>query len=476
MHKSLVELLDVDDDKSRPVYQINGYWYTINDVINNSKKFAGALKKSHVNAKTKTLIVADDSIEWIFTFWALHRLGAEIFVLTNKVSAEHLIQYQKKYKIEKIITDKHDVLLSNKDDVIDINNIQCNLVEENYCKYYEHDVVINFATSGTSGSELFKFVPHTLKNFFNVKESIKNFFSLVQIDHTSTVLCSAKFNFVWGFGVQILAPVVFKTKNLIITSIISYKNLQDICNNNQVTNLILNPYLLKMLNRNATELSLRSIVVGGESLPRSTIESYFKKFCHVPLINCYGLTETLFTIIAGAVELDNPRSIGRALPNVLLKVVDNNCCEVGVNCLGRLAIKTLHQSDCYVDNSSAESFDKGWFYTSDVVKIDPDNNVIFMGRLNSCVKFKGHWHSLLTVEDAILNIDGIDDCVVIQTVSADQSISITAHVVKSNTDITDKNVIDSLKISGLRSFLIPDTIVFVENINRTANLKKIRKV
>jgi len=291
------------------------------------------------------------------------------------------------------------------------------------------------------------------------------------------VLCSAKFNFVWGFGVQILAPLLFATKNLVITSVASYKNLPNLCMSNSVTNLIVNPYLLKIFNHDAVEsqLLLRSVVVGGEILPVGVMECYFYKFNKTPLINCYGLTESLFTIVAGKVTSQEPRSIGKALANVALKVVDDHGQSVKIGQLGRLAIKTAHQLSQYADGSNSESFDQGWFYTNDIVKIDHDKNIVFIGRTNSCFKYKGEWHSLLTVEDIILNINGVEDCVVAQLSDQFNDAVITAYVLRSDQSITEKDIFDRCKAACHLNFLMPKAVVFVDNIDRTSNLKKIRK-
>jgi len=475
MHKNLFELLEQQPDKNKLIYQVDHQCYSISDVINSAKSIAVELKENNVLAKTKVLLMANDSIQWVHVFWALNYVGSEIFVLSNKTDVESIAEYCKTHNIEKICTDSDLSSLTIHADVYDIKKFNCNTVMHQLPAEYDcQDVVINFSTSGTS-SNIPSVVPHTLSNLIEVRHSIKNLFDLCQIDSTSTLLCSAKFSFVWGFCVQLLGPLLFGTKNLIATSSFAFKDLAATCRCHNVTNLIVNPYLLKLFNSNTQSIpdSLRSVTVGGEVLPFTVASDFEKKF-DIPLINCYGLTETLFTVIGGVFDTNNPNSIGTAFSNVSVRIVDDQHQEVPAGTAGRLIIKTNHQCHRYYDNDHSDSFVNGWFYTSDFALMDLNNHVVFLGRLNSCIKSKGEWYSLIDVENNILKMSTVDDCVVFQSSNTDDTPAIFAVVATSDHTITQDCVWKFLKEKNQKKFLIPSTIKFVQELPRTNNLKKIR--
>jgi acyl-coenzyme A synthetase/AMP-(fatty) acid ligase len=319
--------------------------------------------------------------------------------------------------------------------------------------------------------------PHTLQNLLQVRHSIKDLFDLCDIDAHSRLLCSAKFSFVWGFCAQLLAPLLYGTTNMIVTSTFNYKNLAAECQHHNITNLIVNPYLLKLFNSTTVTIppAVKSVCVGGEVLSASIANDFVQKF-NVKLINCYGLTESLFTIIGGVFDAGNPRSIGQAFETVQIKVVDDQGQPVPPGVPGRLAVKTLHQADQYCHNHehSAQVFVDGWIYTSDLVSVDQAHNIVFLGRLNSCVKFKGEWHSLSLIEDLILKIDGVDDCVVFQSVDAHGTPELSSIVSTQDHAMTRQHVQSFLKSQNQKKFLIPSNVQFVQELPRTANMKKIR--
>lgn len=468
-------LLHQQPDPHKIVYQVESCSYTVDDLIQNSKKFAHQLQIMGIVPRTKTLLIANDSIEWIYCFWALSFLGAEIFVLSPRTDQHSVVEFCATHDVQKIITDNQPLLsLAH---CVDLQQLNCNqLCNDQYFVYDSQDVLINFSTSGTSGN-LPNVVPHTVHNLLQVRHSIKNLFDLCGIDSTSRLLCSAKFSFVWGFCAQLLGPLLYGTTNLIVTSALNYKDLGLECEQHRITNLIVNPYLLKLFNSTTQVVPtvLKSVCVGGEMLSINIAKDFVHKF-DLPLINCYGLTETLFTIVGGVFDAARPNSIGRAFETVQIKVLDDHNQPVPAGTPGRLAVKTLHQASAYCHNclDSDQVFVDSWIHTSDLVCVDQDQHVIFLGRLNSCVKIKGDWHSLSLVEDIIQKLPRVDDCVVFQSANADGTTELSSIVCTPDQTMTSQHVQWFLKSQNQKKFLIPTNIKFVQELPRTVNMKKIR--
>jgi acyl-coenzyme A synthetase/AMP-(fatty) acid ligase len=115
-----------------------------------------------------------------------------------------------------------------------------------------------------------------------------------------------------------------------------------------------------------------------------------------------------------------------------------------------------------------------WLHTNDVVYKDSDGNIRFLGRANSCIKFKGAWVSLLEVENAILESEWISDCVVVQSLDERGFTKMSALVVADHEDRS--GLIDYLSKTLNKKYLMPNDIRFVSKINRTTNMKKIRNI
>ena len=114
-----------------------------------------------------------------------------------------------------------------------------------------------------------------------------------------------------------------------------------------------------------------------------------------------GMTEAGSVITISADESDQPEhrrgSFGKPAPGFETKVDDN----------GELCIRGPFVMQCYYKRSREECFDAdGWFHTGDLVRIDPDGFVYFVGRLGSMIKTAGANVAPAEVERAIAKSTG----------------------------------------------------------------------
>jgi acyl-CoA synthetase (AMP-forming)/AMP-acid ligase II len=114
-----------------------------------------------------------------------------------------------------------------------------------------------------------------------------------------------------------------------------------------------------------------------------------------------GMTEAGSVITISADESDQPEhrrgSFGKPAPGFETKVDDN----------GELCIRGPFVMQCYYKRSREECFDAdGWFRTGDLVRVDRDGFVYFVGRLGSMIKTAGANVAPAEVERAIAKATG----------------------------------------------------------------------
>jgi long-chain acyl-CoA synthetase len=147
--------------------------------------------------------------------------------------------------------------------------------------------------------------------------------------------------------------------------------------------------------------SIHTFMVGGDSVPLSTHERFQKQF-GIALRECFGMTETSFTIsnVAGAIR---PGSLGRPLDGVEAKVVDSNGKEVPDGQTGELIVKTPVNLVGYWDDVAATraALRDGWLFTGDLVRRDSDGYFWFEGRKKQIIVRDGFNISPQEVEEAI---------------------------------------------------------------------------
>jgi acyl-CoA synthetase (AMP-forming)/AMP-acid ligase II len=115
-----------------------------------------------------------------------------------------------------------------------------------------------------------------------------------------------------------------------------------------------------------------------------------------------GMTEAGSVITISADESDQPEhrrgSFGRPVPGFETKVDDN----------GELCIRGPFMMQRYYKRSREECFDAdGWFRTGDLVRVDRDGLVYFVGRLGSMIKTAGANVAPAEVERAIAKATGL---------------------------------------------------------------------
>ena len=169
------------------------------------------------------------------------------------------------------------------------------------------------------------------------------------------------------------------------------------------------------------DLPLRFLMLGGEKLTN------FKP-SNVQLFNCYGPTE--FTVCSSYYLIDQYRTydnipIGRPAPNSISAVVDQAGRLVPRGVVGELCLlgRQLTRGYWMRPELTAEKFvacpfvpDSLMYRTGDLVRWNEENQLEYMGRIDSQTKLRGFRIELGEIENKICEYPDISDAaVVIQT-------------------------------------------------------------
>jgi acyl-CoA synthetase (AMP-forming)/AMP-acid ligase II len=149
---------------------------------------------------------------------------------------------------------------------------------------------------------------------------------------------------------------------------------------------------------------LRFIGAGGAPID-PTVKSRTEALFGIPLQNGYGLTEAASTCWTRFGEENPDDSIGRPLPGVELKLLDDQGAPVVPGEAGELWVRGPHVMKGYF--RSAELTSKlltpdGWFNTQDLARIAADGRVFVVGRKKDVIIRSGFKVNPLEVE-SILN-------------------------------------------------------------------------
>lgn len=163
------------------------------------------------------------------------------------------------------------------------------------------------------------------------------------------------------------------------------------------------------------DLSVRLVTNTGADLPETHRTSLRARFPRAALTLMYGLTECKRVSIATPDrDLDQPRSVGRPLAGTQVRVVGDDGEEVAVGSVGELVVSGPHLMAGYWRDpvETARRFALGpdgtpLLRTGDLGFVTDEGELVIEGRTDGLYKANGVRVSLIEIEAAALEIDGV---------------------------------------------------------------------
>lgn len=163
--------------------------------------------------------------------------------------------------------------------------------------------------------------------------------------------------------------------------------------------------------------SLRLIAYSGSPMPPRTIQELRRRFPGVALHNFFGLTETISIthVLPDRDALDRADSIGKLLPEVYARIVNEAGGEVPVGEVGELCVRR----DCVIPGYwqrpglLEESIRDGWFHTGDLASMDSEGFFYVQGRKKEMIIVAGQNVYAPEVERVLLTHDEVLEAAVV---------------------------------------------------------------
>jgi long-chain acyl-CoA synthetase len=224
--------------------------------------------------------------------------------------------------------------------------------------------------------------------------------------------------------------------------------------------------------------SVKIAAMMGTSIPLPLLRAFQTAQPHIKVIQGYGLTETSPMITEVEPEKAEAKmgSIGRAVPGVEIKIVDESGQEVAVGEAGEIITRGPHVMKGYFRKAAAtaERIRDGWLYTGDVGKRDADGYYYHLGRRDDMIITGGLNVYPAEVENLIYTYPGVQETIVFAIPDSKRGQVLGAAVVaRSGSHVGEKELLAFLR-ANLANFKVPDRIVVRESLPRTSSGKTIR--
>jgi long-chain acyl-CoA synthetase len=233
--------------------------------------------------------------------------------------------------------------------------------------------------------------------------------------------------------------------------------------------------------KNLTSYDTSSVKVAammGTSIPLPLLQAFQTAQPHIKLIQGYGLTETspMITLVEPEKSAVKMGSIGRAVPGVEIKIVDENEQEVPVGEPGEIITRGPHVMKGYFRRPevTAQRVRNGWLYTGDVGKVGIDGYYYHLGRRDDMIITGGLNVYPAEVENLIYTYPGVQEAIVFGIPDPRRGQVIGAAIVpREGARLSEKQLLTFLR-ANLANFKVPDRLVFRAALPRTSSGKSVR--
>jgi len=185
------------------------------------------------------------------------------------------------------------------------------------------------------------------------------------------------------------------------------------------------------LSRSAAQLRL--MVSGSAALPVSTLKRW-KEITNQTLLERYGMTEMGMALSNSYRGERIPGSVGKPLPGVEVRLVDEDGDEVVPGTPGEIEVRGANVFIEYWGKPEAtrDAFRNGWFRTGDMA-INEDGIYRILGRTSiDILKTGGHKVSALEVEEVLRDHPAIAECAVVGVPDPEWGERVAAALVLKN--------------------------------------------
>lgn len=474
-----------------------------------SNALADTLIATGVKRGDRVIVFADNTVETVVSFWAVLKANAVVSVVNPLTKTEKLSYLLEDCQPSALITDQHlysvfapavqqcahllTIIVSGNIDDAQLGTIprarrwdDALAAGDRAAPPTRQCIDVDLAsivyTSGSTGDP--KGVMLTHRNMLTACESISSY---LELRNDEVILCALPLAFDYGlyqmimafragarlvlersftFPAQILNVMVeegvtgFPGVPTIFSILAEFKSLRDY----DLTRI-------RYVTNTAAALPLKHILMLKDLFPKTRIYSM------------YGLTECKRCTYLPPNDLERkPMSVGIAIPNTEMWIVDEDGNHVGPNIVGQLVIRGATVMRGYWGKPEATSKKlkpgplSGEFvlHTGDYCKMDEEGYLYFVARMDDVIKSRGEKVAPKEVEHVLMNIPGVKEAAVIGVPDEILGQAVKAFVVpEEGVSLVEKQVQRECQ-ARLENFMVPKHIVIMQSLPKT-DTGKIKK-
>jgi long-chain acyl-CoA synthetase len=479
----------------------NGRWMNYGEIESLSNKAANRLLENGIRRGDRIALLHENSFDYIIHYYAILKAGAVTVALNTAFTADMLAYALNDSGAKCVISNQRfskDLLpalrlspgvewvVQNQNDLSEFEDSGRRRAWR-FSEVYENgnpekpdaggidaDIASIVYTSGSTGKP--KGVTLTHLNIVSNTRSIVEYLKLTADDRVMAVL-----PFYYIYGKSLLNTHFCAGGSVVIDNRFAYPAvILDTMKETQVTGFagVPSTFMILLGKTNVREFRfdrLRYVTQAGGAMAVPVQKEAAKVFSPAALVVMYGATEASARL--SYLDPDHlPRkwgSIGKAIPNVRLSVVDETGEELPPGETGEIAAKGSNIMAGYWNDpeETAKVLKNGWYFTGDLGKKDEEGFLYVVGRKKDMIKAGGERVSAKEVEERILEIPEVHEVAAIGVPDELLGEAIKVFIVPGGeARLTEREYEVEIR-KRLPSFMHPKTIVIVRELPRNESGK-----
>jgi len=462
-----------------------------------STRLAASLQQQGIERGDRVLVFLDNCVEAAISIFAIVKAGAvfstinpttktdKLAYMLNKCSAKGLITHQRLLRVARgAIAPAGCVKV-----VIAVGSIDADVVSWSDAIAtapalrdvggISADLAMIIHTSGSSGMPKGAMMTH--QNIFAAGRSVM---SVLENSENDIILSVLPLSF--NYGLYQLLMTVMMGGTLVLENSFTYphKIIQKM-QQERVTGFPLLPTIAAILVQMESLKpeclpDLRYITNTAASLPPAHIAKLREICPRTKIYSMYGLTECKRATWLPPEQLAiRPNSVGKAIPDTEVWIVDDKNNRVGPGIIGELVVRGPTVMQGYWDNpeATARALRPGpnpWekvLYSGDLFRMDEEGYFYFVGRKDDIIKTRGEKVSPREVEDVLYALPEVREAMVVGVPDPILGAAIKAVIVLMPGSSLSAHDIMRHCAARLEDLMVPKLVEFREELPKTSTGK-----
>ena len=224
--------------------------------------------------------------------------------------------------------------------------------------------------------------------------------------------------------------------------------------------------------------SVYALLSGGDALPSTLREAFLARF-NIPILEGYGLSETSPVVALNTPQASRAGSVGKALPGVQVRFIDDNGKDVGVNQEGEIWLKGPMIMKGYhnLPNETAAALTAdGYFKTGDLGRIDADGYLYITGRKKDLIITGGEKAVPREIEETLNRHPAVAESAVVGKKDQSRGEVVVAFVtLKPGQTATPDQIRSFARHQNLATFKVPREVHIIEELPRSPTGKVLKR-